>query len=124
MESEFGVVHFVVHVLLKAVIPAVHPSDVGVALVVHTNGGVEGIGVVDGDTGVVHDDQVAISTRAGVFGVAAALRGVAWQTGRETWVVVHLGVGVKNGHVDLAGVVGGDVDHGFDEKGHLVVARA
>ena len=84
----------------------------------------EGIGVVDGDTGVVHDDQVAISTRAGVFGVAAALRGVAWQTGRETWVVVHLGVGVKNGHVDLTGVVGGDVDHGFDEKGHLVVARA
>ena len=77
-----------------------------VALVVHTDGGVEGVSVVNGDTGVVNDDQVSVSASTGVFGVAATRRGVAGQTWGETWVVVHLGVGVKNGHVDLTGVVG------------------
>ena len=122
LKSEFGVVDFVVHVLLETVIATVHPCDVGVALVVHADGGVEGVSIVDGDTGVVDDDQVTVSASTGVFGVAAARRGVAGQTWRETWVVVHLGVGVENGHVDLTGVVGGDVDHGLDEEGHLVCA--
>ena len=122
MESKFGVVNFVVHVFLKAVVSSVHPSDVGVALVVHADGGVERIGVVNGDTGIVDNDEVAVSTGAGVFGVVAARRGVAREAGSEAGVVVHLGVGVKNGHVDLTRVVGGDVNHGFDEQRHLVVA--
>ena len=124
MQAEFRVVDFVVDVLLETVVSSVHPSDVRVALLVHADGGVERVGVVDGDTGVVHDDQVAVSTCTGVFRVAAALRGVARQPGCETWVVVHLGIGVKHGHVDFTRVVGGDVDHGLNEEGHLVGTAA
>ena len=120
LESKFGVVDFVVDVLFKSVISAIHPSDVRVALHVNTNGRVEGVGVINRDTGVVDHNQVAVGACAGVFRVGAALSCVSGQPRCETWVVVHLSIWVKNGHVDFTGVVGGDVYHGFDEEGHLV----
>mgnify|MGYP003323556325 CR=1 FL=1 len=60
MESEFGIVDFVVDVLFKSIIASIHPSDVRVALHVNANGGVEGVGVIDGDSSVVNHDKVAI----------------------------------------------------------------
>ena len=106
LQAELGVVDLVVDVLLEAVIAAVHPSDVGVALHVNADGRMERVSVVDGDAGVVHHNQVTVGTRAGVLSVIAALRRVARKTGREARVVVHLGVRIENRHVDLARIVG------------------
>ena len=69
LKSEFGVVDFVVDVLFKSIIATIHPGDVRVALHVNADGRVEGVGVVDGDTGVVDHDQMAVSTCTGVFSV-------------------------------------------------------
>ena len=124
MESEFGIVDLVVDIFLETVVSAVHPCNVRVTLLVNTDGGVERIGIVNGHTGVVDNHEVTVGASTGVLSVGAALGGVAWQSGCEARVVVHLGVGVKNGHVDFTRVVGGDVDHGFYEEGHLVGSGA
>ena len=124
LESEFGIVDLVVDIFLETVVSAVHPCNVRVTLLVNTDGGVERIGIVNGHTGVVDNHEVTVGASTGVLSVGAALGGVAWQSGCEARVVVHLGVGVKNGHVDFTRVVGGDVDHGFYEEGHLVGSGA
>ena len=95
----------------------------GVALQVHANGGVEGVSVIDGHTGVVDHDEVPVGTGAGVLDVAVADHVGALVTRRPLGVVVHLPIGVEDAHVDLTGVVGGNVDHRLNEEVH-VVARA
>ena len=124
LQSEFGVVDLVVGVLLKAIITAIHPCDVGVALHVNTDGGVEGVGVIDGHASVVHDHEVPVCSCPGVFGVGAAGSGRSADAWCEGGVVVHLPVGVEHRHVDFTGVVGRNVDHGFNEEGHLVGSTA
>ena len=123
LQAQLGVVDLVIDLLLEAVVTPVHPCDVGVALQVHADGGVEGVGVIDGHAGVVDHDKVAVGTGAGVLNVAVADHVGALVAGRPLGVVVHLPVGVEDAHVDLTGVVGGNVDHRLDEEVH-VVARA
>ena len=96
LQAKFRVVDFVIDVLFETVISSIHPSNVGVALHVHADRGVEGVGVIDGDTGVVDNDEVAVSPCACVFVVGAALNPVSGFAWCEGWVVVHLGIGVQD----------------------------
>ena len=120
LKTEFCVVDFVVGVLLKSIIAAVHPSDVGVSLHVYADGGVEGVCVIDGNTGVVNDDQVSVGSGAGVFDIVLSVDGVAVLSWNEAWVVVHLCIWVQYRHEDFTRVVGRNVDHGFYEESHLI----
>ena len=120
LQTEFGVVDFVVDGLFETIVSAVHPCDVGVALHVNTNCGVERVCVIDGNTRVVHDNQVAFRTKSGVFSIAVLHDGVSCAAWDPCWVVVHLAIGVQDGHVNFTRVVGGNVDHCFHKKRHCV----
>ena len=120
LQTKFGVVNFVVHVFFKAVIATVHPCDVCVALHVHADRRVEGVGVVDGHACVVDNHEVTVCAWPSVLFVETIVVGCSPGTWSVGWVVVHLPVGVKHRHVDLTRIVGRDVDHGLNEQRHLV----
>ncbi len=122
LQSQLGVVDFVVDRLFETVVSAVHPGDVSVALHVHANCWVERVSVVNGHTGVVDNHQVAFRAQASVFNVAVLNDGVASATRDPCWIVVHLAVWIQDGHVDLTRVVGRNVDHSFHKESHCVSA--
>ena len=71
LETQFGVEHFVIHVLFEPVVSAVHPCDVRVSLLVDTNRRVERVGVVNGHACVVDNHQVAFGAKSRVLHVHA-----------------------------------------------------
>ena len=124
LKSELGVVNLVVDVLFETVVTTIHPCNVRVAFHVNTNRRVERISVINRDTCVVDNNKVSLRALSCVFSVATVLSNSSGNTRRPTWVVVHLPVWVKNGHVDLTRVVRGDVNHCFYKERHLACTAA
>ena len=60
-ESKSGVVNLVVDVDVVTISPSIHPSQMGVAGVINSDCGMQAVGVVQCDSGVVNNNEVAVA---------------------------------------------------------------